>query len=193
MAWAIGGRRDDGVEAMTDTARWPAKKRPLLSLSIAAVASTLLAACPEALALSPQPFFSGVDRLVLFCGRPLDADQRTALCTVARDVLSGLAGREIELGTGGLSDPAAITVLVNGYPMEGPNGPLLAIDIDLLRKDMTDGQLFGAPPVLVPAKGLVTAPEIVGEALRAELAERVIAPWRLSAPAVGHGRTGKTE
>lgn len=156
-------------------------------LLIAFLMAGLLSAPFEADARSPLPIFRGVERLVLFCGRPVEAEQREKLCTIAQDVLEELTGTTIVVGTVGLTDAAAITVLVNGFPVEGPTGPVLAIEIDLLRKGHADEQLFGAPPVLVPAKGLISVPEVVRSELRKQLAERVVNPWRGTVPAA---RTG---
>lgn len=156
-------------------------------LLIVLLATALLSVPTGADARSPLPLFRGVERVVLFCGRPADAQQRERLCTIAQEVLEELTGEEIAVGTAGLSDAAAITVLVNGYAVDGPNGPVLAIDIDLLRKGLPDQQLFGAPPVLAPANGLLTDLGLVRSALRSQLAERVVDPWRRAVPA---GRTG---
>ncbi|WP_028794548.1 hypothetical protein [Thalassobaculum salexigens] len=145
----------------------------------------------QAQSTSPLPIFRGVERFVVFCGRPVAAEQREALCTIARDVLAQLTGRPVAVGTAGLSDEAAITVLVNGFPTEGPNGPVLAINIDLLRKDQVNAQLFGAPPVLVSAEALVTAPEAVADGLRRQFAERVVDPWRRAVPSAQSGAAGK--
>lgn len=158
-----------------------------VGLLMGVLAAGLMVGSHRAEARSPLPFFRGVERLVVFCGRPADSGQRAKLCAIAQQVLEELTGATVALGTGGLSDAAAITVLVNGYPVDGPNGPVFVIDIDLLRKGQADQQLFGAPPVLVAAKGLLTAPEEVASGLRRQLAERVVDPWRLAVPA---GRTG---
>lgn len=151
----------------------------------------LLVAPTTAESRSPLPFFKGVERFAVFCGRPVDAAQRETLCTIARDVLADLTGTEIAVGTAGLSDEDAITVLVNGFPTDGPNGPVLAINIDLLRKGQAESQLFGAPPVLVPVDGLRSVREAVASGLRAQFEERVVAPWRRAVPSAQTGSAGK--
>ena len=136
----------------------------------------------RAAAMSPLPFFAGVERLVLFCGRPVQQDQREALCKAAHDVLQELSGGEVALGTVGLSDPAAITVLINGYPLDGPNGPVLAVDIELLRNGRSNDQLFGSPPLLFPVNGLTTNLDQIAEGLGPALSARVVVPWLRASP-----------
>ena len=167
------------------------RTKTLAGLLVGCVSLGLTVGARPAESASPLPFFRGVERFAVFCGRPVDADQRGTLCTIARDVLAELTGRSVAVGTAGLSDAAAVTVLVNGFPTEGPNGPVLAINIDLLRKDQVNAQLFGAPPVLVPVEGLASAPGLVAEGLRRQLAERVVDPWRRAVPAAQSGSAGK--
>lgn len=133
-------------------------------------------------ARSPVPYFKGVETLALFCGRPSDRTLRMQLCAAARDALVDLTGSDIEIGPQGFSDPRTITVLVNGYETEGPNGPVLAITIDMLRKGHVDSRLFGSPPVLLAPNDLVTKSRETAEKLKAELAETVVGPWRLALP-----------
>jgi hypothetical protein len=158
---------------------------------MAILLSALFAQSEGAEARSPVPFFLGVEHLVLFCGRPTVADQREKLCAVAQETLQALTGAPVPIGTAGLSDTAAITVLVNGYPIEGPNGPVLAIDIGMLRKGQTDGQLFGAPPVLVAADALTTGSPDVVAGLRTQFSQRIVEPWRLAVPHRQNGPAGK--
>ena len=137
---------------------------------------------PRAGAMSPVPFFAGVERIFLFCGRPVQHEQRTILCAAARQALHDLDAGEVAVGTAGLSDAAAITVLVNGYPVDGPNGPVLAVDIELLRPGRSNDQLFGSSPLLFPANSLITNPDQIVDGLGPELAARVVTPWRLATP-----------
>ncbi|MDF1793284.1 MAG: hypothetical protein P1U88_15325 [Thalassobaculaceae bacterium] len=156
------------------------------SRAMTGLATAMLCAClagaPSAEARSPLLFFRGVERIALFCGRPLDSELREKLCATARTSLQDLSGTEVTLGTGALSDPNAITVLVNGYPVAGPNGPVFVIDIGMLRKDHVDGRLFGAPPILVGVRDVVTKSSDVADKLKAHLSELVVGPWRQASP-----------
>lgn len=146
------------------------------------LASTCILMSIPAQALSPVPFFRGVDRLAVFCGRPDSPPRRAALCRLAAGLLEDLSGTDVIVGTAALSDPAAITVLVNGYEVDGPRGRVMVIDVRLLRRDHVDGRLYGAAPVVVRPDVPLAESSEVADSLGALLSETVIVPWRSAAP-----------
>lgn len=160
-------------------------------VSAAALLSVSVASVPTALARSPLPFFRGVERLALYCGRPAKAELREKLCAIAQTSLEDLTGMEVVIGTGALGDTSAITVLVNGYAIEGPNGPVLAIEIGMLRKGHVDDRLFGTGPVLAGVDDMDAGPLEFAGKLKARLSEVVVVPWRGTAPATPTRQTGK--
>lgn len=149
------------------------------------LAASLVLPAP-ARALSPVPLFRNVERLAVFCGRPEGTERRAALCELAESVLEELSGTDVAVGTAALSDPAALTVLVNGYEVEGPDGPVMVIDVGLLRRGHVDGRLYGPAPIVVGADALLTKSSEVADSLGALLFETVVGPWKRASPAIGH-------
>lgn len=159
-------------------------RRTAMVAAAAILVSAVALVSAPAQALSPVPFFRGVERLAVFCGRPDAAPRWAALCRLAEALLEDLSGTDVIVGTAALSDPAAITVIVNGYEVDGPHGRLMVIEVRMLRRDHVDGRLFGAAPVVVRADAPLTESSEVADSLGALLSETVIGPWRLATPSV---------
>lgn len=138
-------------------------------------------------ARSPLPMFRGVETIAVLCGRPSDAAQREVLCTAAQAALSDLTGRDVRVGASGLSDPRTLTVLVNGHPVAGPDGPLMAITLDMVRKGHADGGLYGTAPLVLAADALVTISQPTAAKLRKFLGESVAEPFRRATPSKTDG------
>ncbi|MCR9070364.1 MAG: hypothetical protein NXI18_01465 [Alphaproteobacteria bacterium] len=163
---------------------------PMTGIAPLLLAILLLMPAP-AQALSPVPFFQGVERLAVFCGRPTATDLRTALCTLAESALEDLSGSDVAVGTAALSDPNAVTVLVNGYEIAGPNGPLLVIDVRMLRPGHVDARLFGSAPIVVGTDAPLTESSELADSLAALLFDTVVDPWRRAVPATGQAPVEK--
>lgn len=141
-----------------------------------------LAETGQVSARSPLPYFKGVERLAVFCSRPSEAALRDELCETARATLEGLVGRPVPVGPTLLGDRGAITVLVNGHRVDGPHGPVLAVVLDLFRRDQVDGRMVGSAPILVDAGDGVTFSNDFKIALKRALIELVTDPWHAVVP-----------
>jgi hypothetical protein len=158
-------------------------KRLRSAARICSVLVVLLASLGSAAeARSPVPYFKGVERMAVFCGRPADRDLRARLCEEAQSVLSALVAQPVAVGAAGFRDPKTLTVLVNGHEVEGPDGALLVVSVDLLRKDHVDPRLFGATPIVLPVGGVETSLKGFAGKLTALLSEIVLGPWRTANP-----------
>jgi|GEM_PF-6523824 len=148
----------------------------------AGVGLACLMASVSADARSPLPYFRGIDTIALYCGSPADDAVRDDLCAVAKRVLDPLVGASVEIGATGFRNPGALTVLVNGHRIDGPDGPVLAVTADLLRKDRVDRRLVRPAPILLPAGEGVTTSLRLENSLKALFTEMVIVPWRTATP-----------
>ncbi len=146
-------------------------------LWVCAVALTVMEVHPGQ-ARSPDAYFQAVSRLSMFCGAPNDRVLRDQLCGTARGALERQVGHDVAPGPAGFSDPSTITVLVNGYEVQGPNGPLLAITVDLYRKGVVDTRLYGVAPIVVEAPSTETEWQDLAARFEKTLNENVVRPWR---------------
>lgn len=169
----------------------------ILVCSFAWVGWALLGVAPVS-ARTPLPFFQNVDRFAVFCGAPTDAALRQRICETARDSLSKfvkqaqlvkqakLKDQPVTLGPERFNDAKAITALVNGYLLQVAGHQLLTVTLRLRRHGMTDGRLYGPPPIVQDWSNDANDWRTLEGQLAQRLNQLVVAPWRRANPTLAN-------